>query len=153
MKSIWLVYEQNNVKRNRFFIDQWFLAAEEQNAQISLVNYEDLTFGMKDGKAYLRHGEGKKLPDAAVMRLNQPLLSLQFEKMGIPVFNNAHVASIANDKRLTHQMMSGLVPAMDTVFRGMRESPLPCRLSSKPCTAAAEGRYTLPKTMKSFVRR
>lgn len=127
MKTIWLVYEQNNIERNRFFIDQWFLAAGKQNAQITLVRYENLTFGMKDGKAFLRHREGKTLPDAAVMRLNQPLLSLHFERMGIPVFNSAHVANIINDKRLTHQMLSGLVPSMDTVFlRGDEEaSPLP----------------------------
>lgn len=127
MKHIWLVYERDNVARNGFFIEQWQKAAAHQGVRVSLVLHEDLTYGMQDGKAYLTHQEHKELPDAAVMRLNMPLLSAHFERMGIPVFNNGKVARLVNDKRLTHQMMSGLMPCMDTVFLkgNERTSPLP----------------------------
>lgn len=127
MTSIWLVYEQDNVARNQFFIDQWLLAGKQQNAAIHLVLYEDLSMGIRNGQPFLSHAASLPLPDAAVMRLNQPLLSAQFERMGIPVFNDARVARICNDKRLTHQLISSIAPAMDTVFlRGDEHtSPLP----------------------------
>lgn len=116
MKRIWLVYEKDNVARNVFFIEQWEKAAEKRGVKIHLALYEDLSFGLKGGKPFIRHAGGLPLPDAAVMRLYQPILGEQFEAMGIPIFNNARVARICNDKRLTHQLVSGIVPAMDTVF-------------------------------------
>ncbi|NLE68905.1 MAG: hypothetical protein GX611_01810 [Clostridiales bacterium] len=127
MKTIWLVYEQENVQRNQFFIDQWQLAGQSQNARIQLVLFEDLMMGIRQGQPFLAHAQGLALPDAAVMRLNQPLLSAQFEHLGIPVFNDARVARICNDKRLTHQLISSIAPSMDTVFLRGDEgtSPLP----------------------------
>lgn len=127
MKTIWLIYEQHNVARNQFFIDQWVFAAKQQHAAIQLVLAHDLQMGIQDGRAALSHKDGLTLPDAAVMRLNHPLLSAQFEHMGIPAFNNSHVARICNDKRLTHQLISRITRTMDTVFlRGDEStSPLP----------------------------
>lgn len=127
MTNIWLVYERGNVARNRFFIGKWEEAAAARGVGLNLVLYEDLAFGIQEGRPFVAHHGGLKLPDAAVMRLNQPLLSAQLELLGIPVFNNARVARICNDKRLTHQLVSGLAPAMDTVFlRGDEaDSPLP----------------------------
>ena len=127
MKTIWLVYESSSVVRNQFFIDQWNRAAGEQAADLHTVLYEDLLYGIKAGQPYLSHNKGLDLPDAAVMRLNQPLLSAQFELLGIPAFNNSVVARICNDKRLTHQYISGITQAMDTIFlRGDEtDSPLP----------------------------
>lgn len=127
MKNIWLVYEKANVERNRFFIDQWHQASRNRNALIRLVLYEDLEFGLREGKPYIEHTEHLPLPDAAVMRLNQPLLTEQFELLGVKTFNNSKVARICNDKRLTHQFISRFAPSMDTVFlRGDEStSPLP----------------------------
>ena len=127
MTTIWLVYESGNVARNQFFIEQWKNAADKQSVKLHTIMYEDLHFGIKGGLPFLSHTKGLDLPDAAVMRLNQPLLSAQFELLGIQVFNNAQVARICNDKRLTHQHISRITQAMDTIFlRGDEtDSPLP----------------------------
>lgn len=127
MTTIWLVYESGNVVRNQFFIEQWKKAADKQSVILHTIMYEDLHFGIKGGLPFLSHAKGLDLPDAAVMRLNQPLLSAQFELLDIPVFNNTQVARICNDKRLTHQHISKITQSMDTIFlRGDEtDSPLP----------------------------
>ncbi len=127
MMNIWLVYEGANVARNQFFINQWQLASHKYAVKIETVLLEDLVFGIRDGQPSVHHLNQLPLPDAVVMRLNNPLLSHQFELMGIPVFNNARVSEICNDKRRTHQLVSPFANAIDTVFlRGDEAaSPLP----------------------------
>jgi gamma-F420-2:alpha-L-glutamate ligase len=152
MKTIWLVYESDNVARNRFFIEQWQKAAQHEDVQIHLVIYEEMVYGIKEGRPWLEHTGGLPLPDAAVMRLNQPLLSAHLETMGIPVFNNARVARICNDKRLTHQLVSGIVLAMDTVFlRGDEiDSPLPYPVVLKAVSSCGGRKVFLVKDHEAF---
>lgn len=113
---IWLVYDRDNIPRNQFFIDRWLAAGRERGVQVSVVTREEIRFGIRDSLLSLAAASHQGLPDCAVIRANDPLLSGQLEGMGIPVFNNARLARICNDKRLTHQMASGLFPMMDTVF-------------------------------------
>lgn len=124
MKTIWLVYERNNIVRNQFFIDRWYDAAKQRGVGIKLVREDEIHYGIRENKLSLAHQEGIILPDAAVMRLNLPLMTAHLEKMGIPCFNNEKVARICNDKRLTHQAVSGIAPMMDTAFlHGHEENP------------------------------
>lgn len=127
MKSIWLVYEECNVAANNFFINKWMEAAQNSGLQLHLVKVENLTYGIQNGKAFIRHSDSLPLPDAAVMRLNKPLLNVQFEQAGIPAFNNGHVARVCNDKRLTHQVIAPFAPMMDTAFLhgGETDPPFP----------------------------
>lgn len=154
MKTLWLVYERDNVERNRFFIERWKEAAEQANAAVRLVFHEDLAYGLRGGELYLSHAGKLPLPDAAVMRLNQPLLSAHLEGMGVPVFNNSKVASICNDKRATHQLVSGLWPAMDTVFlRGDEEEPpLPYPLVIKAAHSCGGRAVYLVRNREEFAR-
>ena len=125
--ELWLVYQKDNIAGNQFFINRWEGAAKERGVFLRVVSHEDLVYGIHDHQVFIRHRDQYKLPDVAVMRLNAPLLSAQFELLHIPVFNNAHVARVCNGKRLTHQMILPYAPMMDTVFlRGDEEtSPLP----------------------------
>lgn len=127
MKTLWLVYEQKEVARNRFFVSRWEEAAKARGVRLHLVFVEELTFGIKDHRPFLAHQKGLPLPDFAVMRLNRPALSLQLEAMGVLVYNNAWCAQVFNDKCRTHLLLSPHLPMMDTVFlRGDEEdSPLP----------------------------
>ncbi len=50
------------------------------------------------------------------MRAPLPLLSAHLEALKVPVFNNARLSQIANDKRRTHQLFSGILPMMDSAF-------------------------------------
>jgi len=124
MRNIWLVYERNNIARNQFFIDRWYDAARVRGVGIKLIAEDEIVCGIKENKPSILHQDGLVLPDAAVMRLNMPILTAHMEKMGIPCFNNEKVARICNDKRLTHQAVSGIAPMMDTAFlHGHEEKP------------------------------
>lgn len=154
MSTIWLVYEADNVARNRFFIGKWEEAARARGVGLHLVLYEELAFGIQGTAASIRHLGGLPLPDAALMRLNQPLLSAQFELAGIPVYNNARVAHICNDKRLTHQLISQLAPAMDTIFlRGDEtDSPLPYPVVVKAAHACGGRQVYLARDREQFLQ-
>ncbi len=112
----WLVYDAGNVKRNRFYIDKWMDAARRHGIRLKLLLTGSLAFGICKGKAFLHGGKECPQPDFVVMRAQRLLLSQHLETMGVPVFNNARVADICNDKRKTHLCLSGLVPMMDTAF-------------------------------------
>ena len=62
----------------------------------------------------LREGRASR-PDAVFSRQRDSLVSFHFERMGVPVFNSARVCALCNDKRVTHQFLSGL-PMPETVF-------------------------------------
>ena len=112
----WLVYDASEVERNRVFIDKWFAAAARRRIDLALVKTCEIAFGIRGGMAFLENRGVSACPGFVCMRAQHPMLSLHMENMGIPVFNNAHVAHICNDKRLTHEKLMGLVPMMDTAF-------------------------------------
>lgn len=112
----WLIYEADNISRNQFFIDRWMDAAQARKVRIHLALTRDIAWGVREGSLFVRHAQGLQTPDFVVMRTNQPLLSEHLESMGIPCFNNARVARIANDKRATHMLFSQRLPMMDTAF-------------------------------------
>ena len=112
----WLVYEKNNIKRNYRFIAHWIKLGKLSGVEFKLVLKEQLIYGVQNDDLFLKVNGVDLRPDFAVMRLNAPLISEFLEKMDIPVFNNARVARICNDKRLTHMELSGIVPMMDTAF-------------------------------------
>lgn len=112
----WLVYQKSEVTRNKVFIDKWMQAAALRHVTLHLIYVEDLAFGVQDNLPFLHWQGAAHKPDFVVMRVQQPLLSLHVTRMGIPCYNNAEVARICNDKRLTHLLLQGLVPMMDTAF-------------------------------------
>ncbi len=114
--NAWLVYEKDNTKRNYKFIRHWISLGKENGIRFRLVLREQLFYGVENNKLALKIKGEDLRPDFAVMRLNAPLLSKHMEDMGIPVFNNAKVAYVCNDKRLTHSVLAGQVPMMDTAF-------------------------------------
>lgn len=124
---IWLVYDRENIQRNQFFINRWLDAGRERGLSASVVAREELAWGVREGQLYLSAETQDGLPFCVVMRAAAPLLSAHFEGMGIPVFNNARLSNICNDKRLTHQFAAGRAPIMETAFinPGETQSPLP----------------------------
>lgn len=123
--NAWLIYEKSNVERNRFFIDRWMEATQKQGIRLHLIFLEDILFGVCGNQLLLKAKAVEALPDFAVMRAQAPLLSAQFEKLNIPVFNNADVALCCNDKQRTHQRLCGLVPMMDSAFISGTDSQSP----------------------------
>ena len=112
----WLVYETQSIQRNSFFIERWMHAANAEAIDLRLVKTSDLAYGIMGGAPFLQLMGQDERPDFIVMRCNQPLLSRHMETMGVAVYNNSKVARICNDKRMTHSLLAGQVPMMDTAF-------------------------------------
>ena len=125
MKGL-LIYERHESVRNHRFIEYWLDTAKAKNVDLKLVLIEEMSFGLRNNKPFLRVGGEDITADFAVVRAKKPLLSHHLEKMGIAVFNPAHVSEILNDKRRTHALFQDDFPMMDTAFvEGDSPSPFP----------------------------
>lgn len=125
MKTAWLIYNYEGAKLNKSYIE-WFLAeAEKQNLKLELIMREDLKIGIiNNKKAIYINNKPCTLPQAAIVRSIDPVLSSHLESMGTTVFNSAEVSRICNHKGLTHHAVSKLqIPMMDTLF--YRSADLP----------------------------
>ena len=112
----WLIYDQDNISRNQFFIDHWMGAAEKKNIHLKLVTAQEISYGFLEGQAILKYSSSDEKIDFAVMRAQHSLLSAHLETMGIPCFNNARVADICNDKQKTYALFADSLPMMGTAF-------------------------------------
>ncbi|MBQ4552459.1 MAG: ATP-grasp domain-containing protein [Clostridia bacterium] len=125
MKGL-LIYERHESIRNHRFIEYWLDTARVKNVDLKLVLIEEMAFGLRDNKPFLVVNGENVTADFAVVRAKKPLLSHHLEKMGIAVFNPAHVSEILNDKRKTHALFQDDFPMMDTAFvEGESPSPFP----------------------------
>lgn len=108
-----LIYEKENVPRNMRFVEFFMDAAKKHGVDLKLITVDEIAFGTRNGKPFLM----PETPDFAVVRCMQPLLSAHLESMGVPVFNNADVSRICNDKRLTHTFLTQhALPTLPTAF-------------------------------------
>lgn len=114
----WLIYSENDVNKNKRYIEFYFEEGKKRNIDIKLMLVENMEFGVKGGTWFCTYErEDVELPDFAVCRTIYPLLSKQLELMGVSVFNNSKVATICNDKAMTYQYVAQLgIPMVDTVF-------------------------------------
>ncbi|MDC3412479.1 ATP-grasp domain-containing protein [Aquibacillus sp. 3ASR75-11] len=118
MKKGWILYRAKDAKRNQAFI-QWFQEESlKQSLSLELVFVEDLMIGIIDNQLQIKwRNRPVILPDFAIVRTMDPLLSQQLELLGIPVFNSSTVSRICNDKTLTHQYLATFgLSMMDTIF-------------------------------------
>ena len=114
----WLIYRAIDARQNTSYIE-WFISeAEKAGMQLSLMIRENLNIGIvNEQRVVLINGEAAGLPDFAIVRTIEPILNIQLESFGIEVFNSAYIASICNDKSLTHQIVHELdIPMVDTFF-------------------------------------
>ena len=114
----WMIYAKADAIKNERYIDFYKEEGKLRGIKFEVVLIEYLTFGISNHSWYLKYqGETIKAPDFVVCRTIYPLLSSQLESMGIPVFNNALVARICNDKALTYQYVAQLdIPMVETSF-------------------------------------
>ncbi len=147
----WLVYERDNIQRNQFFVDRWMQAGARRGIALQLVTTDVIRMGVMDGALFLSDAEGN-VPDFLVMRAQYQRLSEHAEQMGIPVYNNARVSRFCNDKRRTHQLLSSLVPMMDTAFvlSETRNCPFPYPVVVKASHACGGRQVHMAKDDASF---
>lgn len=125
MDTLWLLYDEADLAVNLGFVDLMRDRGRVRGLNIVPVTTQELTLGMDASGApvCLRAGVLAR-PRAVLSRQRDSLISFHFERMGVPVFNGARVCAICNDKRVTHQFLSGL-PMPETVF-------LPATASAPP---------------------
>ncbi len=117
MKGI-IIYEKSSAVYNRSGIDIYFREAVKLGITLSLVYYENLSYGIHNNLLYVK-SEGKLLQDVdfAINRCRDYRLAKHLESMRIRVFNNAKVNRIGNNKWETCEYYSGFhVPMPDTEF-------------------------------------
>ncbi|QXE00574.1 RimK family alpha-L-glutamate ligase [Terribacillus sp. DMT04] len=121
----WLIYNRADAERNAAFID-WFLSESEQlRLELRLVFTDELSISIMRGQAALNHRE-QDIPDFAIVRTIDPLLTAHLEQAGVACFNNAQVAALANDKIKTHLELTKLgIPMVDMVFQTNAPIPQP----------------------------
>ncbi|GGB28162.1 hypothetical protein F3157_00805 [Virgibacillus dakarensis] len=116
--SGWLLYSKKDAVQNEAYI-QWFIEeAGQKDMSLRLIFREDLTIGIASNQRTVLYNKKQvKLPDFAVIRTIEPLLSLHLEALGVPVFNSSRIAVICNNKALTHHHINSLgIPMVDTFF-------------------------------------
>lgn len=114
----WLIYEEDTIEKNKWYINEYFKIGKELSIEFELLIAKTLTIGIEQGTWFIKqNGEKLNLPEFAIVRTIYPMINQQFEYLKIPVFNNAKVARICNDKALTYQYIAQLkIPMADTIF-------------------------------------
>lgn len=114
----WVVYNQNDVERNMYFIKSLKAEAAKYNIDLRLKIREDFVIGINNYENSLFYGGRQvQLPNFAIMRSRDSFFSKQLELCGIKVFNNSTVSEICNDKAKTHQFLGEYrIPTLNTIF-------------------------------------
>lgn len=125
MKIGWLLYEERDLAINRDFAIYVESEGVKRGLKIETVRTTQLELGMKKGGALSIRKDGREtVPDFMISRQRDAFVSAQFEASGIPVFNNAHVCALCNDKRVTHQFLVG-IPMLESRFVNHRRAVAP----------------------------
>ncbi len=121
----WLIYSKQDAKENMSFIE-WFLQeAKNKEIELTLILREKLQIGIIHNEpcAYINHKK-TTLPDFAIVRTVEPLLSFHIEQLGVKVFNSSHISSICNHKARTHLEINKLqIPMVSTLFVKSQDLP------------------------------
>lgn len=114
----WLIYNEQDLIDNRDFADWFVNEAEMIGLQLTIVYREHLLIGLKNGERFITYyGADILLPEYAIVRAIDPLLSAHLEALNVDVFNSSEVARIANDKRWTHHIVQDLgLSVVDTIY-------------------------------------
>lgn len=118
MKTCWLLYDPADYAVNRDFAVFFAQKGLEQGLEVQTVLTSQLSIGIAGtGSPVVQAQAHDELPSLVVSRQRNALISRQFEALGIPVFNNAKVCELCNDKRRTHQFLAGKgIPMPESSF-------------------------------------
>lgn len=97
----YLVYSEKDVSKNQFFIQTLTSGFAGYGITLELLVYETLS-----------EFPTESLPDFVINRSRFSDISFFYEKRSIPVFNNASVTEITNDKLKTYRFLEDTVPTL-----------------------------------------
>lgn len=123
MENAWLIYNKQDANENISYIDWFIKEANTQDIALKLVLREDITTGIIGNKrTVLSNDKPAALPNFAIVRIVDPLLSLHLEELGIPVFNSAFISRLCNNKELTYHYVHDLdIQMVDTIFTNKQQ--------------------------------
>ena len=98
----YMIYEKNDAQKNKMYVEMHKEAFADFGVDIKLVLTD---------KIYKEH----KM-DFVINRSRDYIISKEYEKIGIRVFNSSEVTRIANNKGLTYKFPKGKVPFMPTEY-------------------------------------
>lgn len=102
----WIIYTAEEAKRNQSYINLFIEKFAKKGVDLQLKIRENLTVGIKTNES---------LPDFAMVRTIEPLLTKQLESLGIKCFNNCKTSKICNCKAETYMYMhQNGIPILDT---------------------------------------
>ncbi|UFU01394.1 hypothetical protein KO561_12025 [Radiobacillus kanasensis] len=149
----WLIYRKEDAERNQAYIDWFIEECSKQSIKLHLVLREEIGIGIQNNQLSL---ESKyPLPDFAVVRTIEQMLSSHLERLGVAVFNSSTVSMIANHKGMTHQVMGQLgIPMVDTTFYRKHDQvvkpPLPFPIVVKDTEGRGGKQVFLANDMKEW---
>lgn len=114
----WIIYFRDNADYNAQYIQYYMEEGKKLGITVRLILVEELEYGVRNNQWFVTY-QNKEIekPDFIINRTIYPLLSKQFEYMGIPVFNNSFVSEICNDKARTYQHLARTgISMIDTCF-------------------------------------
>lgn len=123
MYNAWLIYNKHDADENSSFINWFKDEAESQNIALELILRESITIGITNNKrSVLYKNKPITLPNFAIVRAVDPLLSLHLEGLGIRVFNSSYLSWICNNKELTYHHIHDLnIPMVDTIYTNLKQ--------------------------------
>ena len=125
MNVIWLLYDDPDYQVNQSYARLMRERGASRGLNIETVLLSEIRLCMDaNGRPYCLHRGIPARPEAVLSRQRSALISRHFERMGVPVFNNALVCEICNDKRITYQFLSGL-PMPESVFLSANQTEPP----------------------------
>lgn len=103
-----LIYDKASAIYNQAGIDIYLNEANALGIHLTLVYYEELSYGVKQSKQYVEY-QGKSLENLtfAINRCRDYKLAKHLEFMGIRVFNSSIVNEVGNHKGKTYQFLAG----------------------------------------------
>lgn len=122
--TCWLLYDDPDYGQNQGFVSLCVEEGAKRGLHVIPVLLSQLTLGTDvDGKPYALFQGNRVRPHGVLSRQRSSTISLHLEKMGIPVFNNATVSRLCNDKRQTHLFLHG-IPMLPSQFIPARQANL-----------------------------
>ena len=103
----WLVYQKEDIERNRGYIDMFFRSCGSRNISLELLETHE---------AFDRlNTQGSSLPSVVINRSRNLSLSRILEDKGVAVYNNSKITKLGNDKLAAIRFAEDLgIPVMKT---------------------------------------
>lgn len=114
--NCYIIYSENNVEKNKHYINIYFEQCKKRNINIELLFAERITVAIIENTRTLLYDNNELMrPDFIILRAIDCDLTNFIESLNIPVFNNYKVSEITNNKFKTYKYVSNYgIKIMDT---------------------------------------